>query len=98
MDDIYRYERYIKVDQWTRKKRLFRYSVGQLIGGACLVFSKYELTRLFSVFNLTLLVHLTYFVLFIMGIIVLIQIIDTDKKFKRFSGPYSIKPPEGFYD
>ena len=42
-----------------------------------------------------------YFVLFILIILILNlirQIVKTEKQFKRYSGHYSIKPPEGFYD
>ena len=40
-----------------------------------------------------------YFILFILIILILNlirQIVKTEKQFKRYSGHYSIKPPEGF--
>ena len=41
---------------------------------------------------------LVEFVYLILCMIVIGQIVQTEKKFKRFSGHYSIKPPKGFYD
>lgn len=81
-----------------RKKIVFSYSITHIVVG---IIVGSLITWVYIALQLLHLAVYDYFILFILIILILNlirQIVKTEKQFKRYSGHYSIKPPEGFYD
>ena len=84
------------LDKKLLKVRIFCFSIFDI---AKWIIIGIPIIALYIMLQLLHLAVYDYFVLFILIILILNlirQIVKTEKQFKRYSGHYSIKPPEGF--
>lgn len=80
------------------KKVVFGYNILHIIIGISIGAIITELFIVLLLLHLTIFTYVVLFFLMILSLMLLKQIIKTEKQFKRYCGHYSIKPPEGFYD
>ena len=87
-----------KMAAFNKKRVFLGYTRPQIF---LIFFDAWQLVFVYSLLQLYHLIMFSYLdllILMIMILVVFTQIVKTEKQFKRYSGHYSIKPPEGFYD
>jgi type IV secretory pathway VirB3-like protein len=87
-----------KMEAFNKKRVFLGYTRPQIF---LIFFDAWQLVFVYSLLQLYHLIMFSYLdllILMIMILVVFTQIVKTEKQFKRYSGHYSIKPPEGFYD